>query len=115
MLDIKFANILSDLPDDKALEFFETLCESGGTRIERIVSNGQVTPEGEWYDQEQDEWVMLLSGSASILLEGEPEPRKLVPGDYLLIPAHCRHRVVRTDLLAATVWLAVHFGGSSFK
>ncbi len=102
-----FANLPSALPD----EVVEALAEAGNVRIERIVSNGQATAEGGWYDQERDEWVLLLSGSAGLLLEGEEGPRLLGPGDYLMIPAHCRHRVAWTDPRERTVWLAVHMGG----
>jgi cupin 2 domain-containing protein len=101
-------NIFANIPQKSVEELFETIFAKGGTRIERIVSYGQSTPEGEWYDQEQDEWVLLLSGSAELLIEGESSPRRLGPGDYLLLPAHCRHRVVRTDAEEKTVWLAVH-------
>jgi cupin 2 domain-containing protein len=103
-------NILTDIPLKSGEELFETIFAKGGTRIERIVSYGQSTPVGEWYDQDQDEWVLLLSGFAELLIEGESCPRRLSPGDYLLLPAHCRHRVVRTDAEEKTVWLAVHIG-----
>lgn len=106
---IEGGNITADIPPRSEDELFETVLERAGARIERIISYGQSTPEGEWYDQEHDEWVLLLSGSAELLIEGENEPRSLVPGDYLLLPARCRHRVTRTDSEAPTVWLAVHF------
>jgi cupin 2 domain-containing protein len=104
-------NLLGSLPPAGDEELFQTLLERGGVRFERIVSSGQATPAGEWYDQAWDEWVLLLSGSAGLLLEGEPEPRDLLPGDWLLLPAHCRHRVEWTDPAGPTVWLAVHFAG----
>lgn len=102
-------NILADLPPALSGEVFETIVESDSVRIERIVSNGQATPEGKWYDQERDEWVLVLAGSAGLLFEGEQEPRRLVTGDYTLIPAGGRHRVAWTDPAVSTVWLAVHF------
>lgn len=102
-------NILANLPTDLSNEIFETIVESESVRIERIVSNGQATPEGKWYDQERAEWVLLLAGSAGLLFEGHDEPRRLAPGDHLLIPAGCRHRVAWTDPAVQTVWLAVHF------
>jgi cupin 2 domain-containing protein len=79
-----------------------------GARIERIVSTGQASPPGFWYDQEQAEWVLLLSGSAGLLIEGEDAPRVLGPGDYVEIPARKKHRVEWTDPKEPTVWLAVH-------
>jgi cupin 2 domain-containing protein len=105
---MKQGNIFANIPDQSGEELFETILEKPGTRLERIVSYGQATPEGQWYDQKHDEWVMLLSGSADLQLEGEVEPRHLRSGDYLLLPARCRHRVLRTDIEVKTVWLAIH-------
>ena len=102
-------NILTDLPPALSGEAFDTIVETDSVHIERIVSNGQATQEGEWYDQERDEWVLVLAGSASLLFDGAQEPRLLVSGDYTLIPAGCRHRVAWTDPNVKTVWLAVHF------
>lgn len=103
-------NILSHIPAAIPEEICEILAESGGIRIERIISLGQTTPEGVWYDQERDEWVLVLSGCAELLFEGEQRPRPMAAGDYVMIPARCRHRVTRTDPAVATVWLAIHFG-----
>jgi cupin 2 domain-containing protein len=105
----KIRNILADLPPALSGEVVDSLVESDSVRIERIVSNGQATPEGEWYDQERDEWVLVLAGSAGLLFDGTQEPQLLRTGDYTLIPAGCRHRVAWTDPAAKTVWLAVHF------
>ena len=92
-----------------AAELTETLCRHPKLRIERIVSTGQATPEGEWYDQEDDEWVLLVAGAARLRVAGEARERELSPGDWLLLPAHCRHRVTWTQSDPPTVWLAVHF------
>lgn len=78
-------------------------------RIERIVSHGQSSPDGFWYDQTEAEWVVVLSGAARLLLEGESAPLHLSAGDHLLIPAHTRHRVEWTTPDEPTVWLAVFF------
>jgi len=102
-------NILANLPAALPEEVFDTIVDSAAVRIERIVSNGQTTPEGTWYDQERAEWVLLLTGSADLLFADNPEPQHLTAGDYLLIPAGCRHRVTWTDSTVKTVWLAVHF------
>ncbi|MFA6823083.1 MAG: cupin domain-containing protein, partial [Geobacter sp.] len=83
--------------------------QPGSMQIERIVSRGQVTPEGVWYDQERDEWVLLLTGGAELQLADEGAARRLEPGDWLHLPAHCRHRVVWTAPEQETVWLAVHW------
>lgn len=101
-------NLFAGLPDVGAGEVFETLLTLPAVRIERIVSHGQATPEGEWYDQRQGEWVLLLAGGAGLQLEGEAGPRRLLPGDYLYLPPRCRHRVAWTDAGQVTVWLAVH-------
>jgi len=102
-------NIFADIPPYIPEEIFETIAASGAVKIERILSCGQATQPGVWYDQEQSEWVILLKGSAELLFDGEPEPVALMPGDHLLIPAHRRHRVTGTDVTGPTVWVAVHF------
>ena len=102
-------NLLRALPAATAEEIFEVLLERPGVKLERIVSRGQTTPEGEWYDQDWDEWVLLLAGAARLTIEGEGEAEtELGPGDALLLPAHCRHRVSWTDPLRPTLWLALH-------
>lgn len=94
----------SPLPD---IEQFEILAEAKQLRIERILSIGQTTPFGEWYDQDRDEWVILLQGEAELAYEDNIRQR-LKAGDYLLIPAHCRHRVEYTSTEPPCIWLAVH-------
>jgi len=105
---INKVNLFEHLPQPGAEESFETFLELGGVRLERIVSNAHATPEGEWYDQHWDEWVLLLKGSAGLLIEGEPEPILLKPGDSLHLPSHLKHRVEWTDAEQPTIWLAVH-------
>jgi cupin 2 domain-containing protein len=101
-------NLLHHLPSGQADEQFQTLLRTAGLHLERIVSTGQATPPDQWYDQDRDEWVLLLAGSA--ILRFDPgETVQLQPGDYLHIPAHRRHRVERTDSEQPTVWLALHF------
>jgi cupin 2 domain-containing protein len=90
-------------------EVVDLLLERPGARIERIVSAGQATPPGQWYDQPGDEWVALLAGRATLLL-GDGARVDLAPGDWLLIPAHVRHRVEATSADPPCVWLAVHAG-----
>lgn len=103
-------NLLRPLPPAAAAESVSALAEAPGCRIERIVSHGHATPVGEWYDQDRDEWVAVLCGRARLRFEGAAAPVALGPGDHVLIPARCRHRVEWTDPAAPTVWLAVHFG-----
>ena len=101
-------DLFADLPAAASDERFESLLARPGVRIMRIVSTGQATPDGEWYDQDGDEWVVVLRGSAGVLIEGDSEPRELGPGAYLHLPAHCRHRVAWTSAGEPTVWLAIH-------
>jgi cupin 2 domain-containing protein len=89
-------------------EEFMALAGAGGVRIERIVSRGHRSPDGFWYDQEEHEYVLLVTGAAE--LELDPGGRlRLEQGDWIHIPAHLRHRVLWTDPDAATIWLAVYY------
>ncbi|QDT36727.1 cupin domain-containing protein [Stratiformator vulcanicus] len=106
-------NLFDDLPHDLPEELTDVLAEGERVRIERIVSTGQASPENFWYDQPQAEWVVLLAGSATLRLEGEPQPLTLQPGDHLLLPAGRRHRVERTSPDEPTVWLCVFFDESA--
>jgi cupin 2 domain-containing protein len=100
-------NLLSSLPDATVGEITEVLLSARGVRLERIASQGQVSPPGYWYDQDEAEWVLVLSGSARLAIAGEREDRLLREGDALFLPAHCRHRVTWTDPDIPTVWLAL--------
>lgn len=102
--------LLADLPESLDAERFEPLLETPAFRLERILSLGHATPPGEWYDQTWDEWVMLVRGGAGLLIEGRAEVLVLNPGDAVLLPAHCRHRVEWARPGEPTVWLALHFG-----
>jgi cupin 2 domain-containing protein len=102
-------NLFHDLPLGLDEEFVTSLLDRPGARIERIVSTGQATPAGEWLEQPWDEWVLLLAGSAGLLIEGQEELR-LAAGDHLLIASGIRHRVTWTTPDRPTLWLAIHFG-----
>lgn len=103
------ANLFDHLPAEAGEELFTELLSRPGVRIERIVSTGQSTPPDSPYDQDHDEWVLLLRGSAGLWMEGDGE-QLLSPGDHVLIPARRRHRVTWTASGEPTVWLAVHLG-----
>ena len=107
MPNTKVGNLFADLPTTTDSETITSLVKRPGVRIERIVSTGQASPPGFWYDQSFDEWVLLVAGAARMEIEGEGE-RSLAAGDYLVLPAHCRHRIVWTDPAKPTVWLAIH-------
>lgn len=100
----KSGNFFFPRPLPGSAEAVETLCTSGQVRIERIASHGHASPPGFWYDQTEDEWVMLLQGAAVL---GFDDGRELAlhPGTWVALPAHCRHRVVATA--PDTLWLAV--------
>ena len=103
----KTGNLLADIPAALPEELFQTILGTTNFRVERIVSHGHRSPDGFWYDQDEDEWVLLISGSARIRFEGE-RPIELTPGAYLYVPAHRWHRVEWTDPDRPTVWLAIH-------
>lgn len=100
-----FAHIPQELPE----ELVQTLLSAEQIRIERIVSRGQASPEGFWYDQEQAEFVLLISGSAGLRIQGHEDVLILRPEDYLNIDAHLKHRVEWTQAGCDTIWLAVHY------
>lgn len=103
---MRAGNLLAGVAGDNENELFETIVQRPGARIERIVSNGQASAPGFWYDQDWTEWVAVISGAAGLTIEGEPT-RVLRAGDWIELPARTRHRVEWTQ--APTVWLAVHF------
>ena len=88
-------------------EKFEQIISGKNIQIERIISTGQTTTSGQWYDQELDEWVILLQGEAE-LAYADNTRIKLKAGNYLLIPAHTKHRVEYTSIEPPCIWLAVH-------
>lgn len=106
---MKAGNIFSSIPDEAPEELLERLGGAGQVVIERIVSFGQSSPEDFWYDQEENEWVMLVEGGAGLRFEGKDEIVLLKPGDWVDIPAHVRHRVEWTQPEQKTVWLAVFY------
>jgi cupin 2 domain-containing protein len=110
MLSVK--NLFTDIPREMPEEICTPIVQADDVRIERIVSRGQESPPGFWYDQETDEWVLLVKGSALLRIFDGREIA-LTPGDHVLIPRHVRHRVERTAKDGETVWLAVHFSGSN--
>lgn len=106
-MNISPASLFADIPRQLPEELCQTLFENPGVRIERILSKGHHNPKDDWYDQEQTEWVILLQGKARLSFV-DAEPVELKPGDYLLLPAHCKHRVDWTARDQACIWLAVH-------
>ena len=108
-MTVTSSNIFDRIPANLPDELVERIAGGGNVTIERIVSRGQASAEGFWYDQNRDEFVILLAGAAGLLFEGDESVVVLKPGDYLDIPAHQKHRVAWTSPDEETVWLAVHY------
>lgn len=105
---IKPQNILQNIPQSLDQELFQTLLQHNTVTIQRIVSKGHKSPESDWYDQEKNEWVMVIRGRAVLTFEDQ-SAIELSEGDYIYIPSHKKHKVTWTDPNSETVWLAVHY------
>jgi cupin 2 domain-containing protein len=101
-------NLYNQIPDNLDREIFELLARGENVRIERIISKGHTSPGTGWYDQDQNEWVLLLKGNASISFENG-QVIDLNEGDYLNILSHQKHKVTRTSATTETIWLAIHY------
>jgi cupin 2 domain-containing protein len=102
-------NLFGEVPAQLPEELFQILVVGEGTRIERIVSKGHVSPPGYWYEQPENEWVMVVKGEAKLRFEKDDRMVHLVAGDYVNIETHERHRVEWTREDVETVWLAVFY------
>ncbi len=102
-------NIFSDVPYNLPNELIEIIAENNDIRIERIVSRGHTSPPGFWYDQDKNEFVLLVSGEALLKFEEKAECIRMQAGDYIIITAHVRHRVEWIAPNRDIVWLAVHY------
>lgn len=110
---LRRGNFFADIPDASGDEIIQLVSRMPGkdVHIERIVSEGQATPPGHWYDQDWHEWVLVLRGGAELEFADPKAEERLAPGDWLLIPANRRHRVRST--LPGTLWLAIHGDASA--
>ncbi len=106
-MDIR--NLFSDIQKQAPDEVLDTVLQTGQFKIERIISHGHVTTDGEWHDQDRNEWVLVLKGNAGLLFEGDDKTVIMKTGDYINIPAHKKHRVEWTDPEEETVWLTIHY------
>jgi cupin 2 domain-containing protein len=109
---VKQGNIFEGIPPIIEREIFEDIVRADHVRIERILSNGQTSPESGWYDQDEHEWVVVLHGRAVIEFDDGSEV-SLGSGDHVTIPAHRKHKVSWTDPKSVTVWLAVFYRSSA--
>ena len=102
---MEIKNLFAGIADAKSGEEFLTLFENANAKIERIVSHTHSSPAGCLYDQVEEEWVVVLRGTATLEFAAG-ELVELKEGDCLTIPRHVKHRVARTG--KDTIWLAVH-------
>jgi cupin 2 domain-containing protein len=100
-------NIFHNLPENSGNEVFQDILKKDNIRIERIVSFGPESNDGEWYIQEENEWVILLKGSAKIIFTEDSVI--LNSGDYLLINSQQKHKVQILEEKTETIWLAIFF------
>lgn len=105
---IEKKNIYDSQPRSTEVEFFEDLISESGFRLERIISEGHASPENFWYDQNENEFVLLLQGSAEISFE-DGQTIRMSDGDYIIIPKHTKHRVEKTAPSKKTFWLTLFF------
>jgi len=103
------SNIFRSIQKDFPEELIEILVKAEHVKMERIISRGHSSPGNFWYDQDKNEFIILLKGSAGLRFQDTKETILLNPGDYMEIPAHKKHRVEWTDPDVNTVWLAVHY------
>ena len=101
-------NLLTAIPEHLPVELFESIYQNSSIHIERIISKGHNTANGQWYDQAWDEWILLIQGQATLVFQHNPQPFHMKTGDYLLIPSHTLHRVEWTPPDIITIWLAIH-------
>lgn len=105
---MQLKNIFESIPDNLDEEFFELLVQGENIKIERIISKGHRSPESGWYDQEQNEWLIVLKGEAIISFENGIDIN-LKAGSHINIPSRKKHKVSWTDPKTETIWLAIHY------
>lgn len=102
-------NIFENIPGKIPNEIFEEIVSSKNIKIQRIISKGHLSPQNFWYEQEENEWVILIKGKAGLRFFDGNELIELNAGDYINIPARKKHRVEWTDTEGETIWLAVFY------
>ena len=102
-MKVEIKNIFDNIAEVGEEEQFDWLMKGKHYRIDRIISSGHSYPHGFWYDQEDDEWIFLVQGEATLEIEGEL--RDMKAGDYLFLPKNCKHRVEKTSVEPVCIWL----------
>ncbi len=74
-------NILKNIPKNLPDELVDILAEGKKFRLERVVSKGHTSPKGFWYDQVENEFILLLKGEAEVLFKDDAKPIRLSEGD----------------------------------
>ena len=105
---MKKQNIFKNIPVKLDEESFEDILNTDTFNIQRIISKGHTSPKTGWYDQDDNEWVIVLKGGA-VLSYGNGDEVHLESGDYINIPAHTKHKVSWSDPNIETIWIAVHY------
>lgn len=105
-MDIK--NIFSLLQVNTTNEYFEDIISEADFRIERIISDGHTTPDDFWYNQDEDEFVLLLKGFAKLMFE-DGSIIELNEGDYVIIDKHKKHKVIYTSTETKTFWITCYY------
>ncbi|MFC1777127.1 cupin domain-containing protein [Pseudomonadota bacterium] len=108
MVNSDTGNLFESIPENISDEIFSALVQEENVRIERIISTGQSSPSSGWYDQNDNEWVMVVKGEAKISFENG-RVVLLKAGSYINLPAHTKHKVAWTKPDTETIWLAVHY------
>ncbi|MEN8264318.1 MAG: cupin domain-containing protein [Nitrospirota bacterium] len=108
-MTVDINNIFKNIPAALPEELIDIISWKNNVKIERIVSRGHSSPDTFWYDQQHDEYVILLKGKAGLLFQDRADVVVLTPGDYINIPAHVKHCVEWTSRDEETVWLAIHY------
>lgn len=102
-------NIFDKIPKNLPAELTEEILNSKSVRIERIISRGHQSPKDFWYDQDENEWIILLQGSAVLSFKEDNKSLTMKAGDFLNIPAYQKHRVEQTDQNEDTIWLCIFY------
>jgi len=108
ILFMKKTNIFKQIPENLQDEIFEKIISSKNITVERIISYGHNSPKSGWYDQIEDEWVILLDGEAILSFQDKADIH-LKAGDYINLPAFTKHKVKWTKPNYKTVWLAIFY------